>query len=221
MTTAALRRLLDDARPDVVRPHAPRLRPRLIHPRSRENTQVNAYDAVIRSMNQEGYSPERIATELNVPQQEVDAILATTDQDTGQPAPASDPIAQALPEVADLLAWAAAHPDTQVRTDAASAAAALNALRERRAVDAELKQITSEESQLEERLAALRARRTTLRPEPAGAKRRRPARDYDPGTVRTWGRRNGYEVPDRGQIPKKVLTAWRDTQRAPQQATAG
>ncbi|POX58877.1 hypothetical protein C3492_35700 [Streptomyces sp. Ru62] len=221
MTIAALRSLLNEVQPDVVRPPAPQLPPRRIHPRSKENTQVNAYDAVVRSMHQNGYSSDQISAELSVPRDEVAEIIASTEQsDDGRPdpAPAPEPITEALPEVAALLAWAAAHEDTTVRTDGEQAAAVLTALRERRTIDAELEKISSEESQLEERLAVLRARRNTLQPQPAGAKRKRQARDYEPGTVRAWARANGHEVPDRGQIPKKVLDAWRQSQRAPQLA---
>lgn len=171
---------------------------------------MNAYTAVIRSMNIDGYSPEQISAELDVPQDEVTAIVAAvTETDAaGQPAPA--PLAEAMPEVADLLAWAAAHDDKKVRADGEQAATVLAALRERRTIDAELEKITSEENQLEERLAALRARKNALQPPRAGGKRQRPDRDYEPGEVRTWARQNGYEVPDRGQIPKKILDAWRE-----------
>ncbi|MEU5483514.1 Lsr2 family DNA-binding protein [Streptomyces mirabilis] len=221
MTIAALRRLLDEVQPDVVRPPAPQLPPRRIHPRSKENTQVNAYDAVVRSMHRDGYTPDQISAELNVPKEEVTAIITATDQGTGQPdpAPAPEPITEAMPEVADLLRWAAAHGDAKVRTDGEQAAAVLAGLRERRTVDAELEKISSEENQLEERLAALRARKSTLQPEPAGAKRKqRQERDYEPSVVRAWAREHGYDVPDRARIPKKVLDAWRQREDAPRLA---
>ncbi|MFG3043090.1 histone-like nucleoid-structuring protein Lsr2 [Streptomyces sp. NPDC048330] len=211
MTIAALRRLLDQAQPDVVRPPAPKLPPRRIHPRNKENSQVNAYNAVILSMNNDGYSDQKIADHLGIDRTEVTEIIdAAKAEQTGQPqhtGPAQTaPASEATPAVAELLAWAAAHEDQAVRDHGTQAAAALTALRERRAVDAELAQITTEAAQLEKRLAALRAREGELRPTPAA--KRRP-RDYDPGEVRAWGRKNGYTVPDRGQIPKNVLNAWR------------
>ncbi len=183
---------------------------------------MNAYDAVIRSMHQDGYSPDEISAKLNVPQDEVAEIIGSTERNAEQtdPTPAPEPITEAMPEVADLLAWAAAHDDTKVRAQGEQAAAALTALRERRTVDAELEKISSEESELEARLAQLRARKNTLRPQPGGAKRKRQERDYEPSTVRAWARANGHQVPDRGQIPKKVLDAWRESQRALQLATA-
>ncbi|MEU2098697.1 histone-like nucleoid-structuring protein Lsr2 [Streptomyces globisporus] len=220
MTIAALRRLLDEVQPDVVRPPAPQLPPRRIHPRSKENTQVNAYDAVVRSMHRDGYTPEQISAELNVSEEEVTAIITATEQDSGQvaPAPVPAPATETMPEVADLLTWAAAHDDAKVRTDGEQAAAVLAALSERRTVDAELEKISSEENQLEERLAALRARKSTLQPEPVGARRKRQERDYEPAVVRAWGREHGHDVPDRGQIPKKVLEAWRQRENAPRLA---
>ncbi|KUL73951.1 MULTISPECIES: Lsr2 dimerization domain-containing protein [unclassified Streptomyces] len=177
---------------------------------------MNAYDAVVRSMHRDGYSPDRISAELNVPKDEIAEIIDSTEQnDDEQTTPAPEPVTEAMPEVAALLAWAAAHDDTKVRADGEQAAAVLTTLRERRTVDAELEKISSEENQLEERLAALRARKKTLRPQTAGAKRRRQERDYEPSTVRAWARTHGHEVPDRGQIPKKVLDAWRQSQRVP------
>ncbi|MFJ6709279.1 MULTISPECIES: histone-like nucleoid-structuring protein Lsr2 [unclassified Streptomyces] len=220
MTIAALRRLLDEVQPDVVRPPAPQLPPRRIHPRSKENTQVNAYDAVVRSMHRDGYTPEQISAELNVSEEEVTIIITAAEQDSGQtvPAPAPAPVTETMPEVAALLTWAAAHGDAKVRTDGEQAAAVLAALSERRTVDAELEKISSEEHQLEERLAALRVRKSTLQPEPAGAKRKRPERDYEPAVVRAWAREHGHDVPDRARIPKKVLEAWRQRENAPRLA---
>ncbi|MFE0453122.1 histone-like nucleoid-structuring protein Lsr2 [Streptomyces sp. NPDC058914] len=185
---------------------------------------MDAYDAVIRSMSKDGHSPAQISAQLDVPQDEITAIMAaSTGADaTEQPAaaPTPEPIAEALPEVADLLAWAAAHDDQQIRADGKQAAAVLAGLRERRAVDAELEQITTEKSELQERLAALQARESKLRPQPASGKRRRQERDYEPSVVRVWARENGYEVPDRGQIPKKVLEAWRRTRDGATQLAA-
>ncbi|OEJ20818.1 hypothetical protein AR457_41855 (plasmid) [Streptomyces agglomeratus] len=191
---------------------------------------MNAYDAVVRSMHRDGYTPEQIAAELKVSEEEITTIITADTEQNGQPAPAPtpEPITKVMPEVADLLAWAAAHDDAKVRADGEQAATVLAGLRERRTVDAELENITSEENQLEnitseenqleERLAELRARKSTLRPEPTGAKRKRQERDYEPSVVRAWARDNGYQVPDRGQIPKKVLDAWRQRDNAPQLA---
>ncbi|MFE4539635.1 histone-like nucleoid-structuring protein Lsr2 [Streptomyces scopuliridis] len=177
---------------------------------------MNAYDAVVRSMHRDGYTPDQISAELNVSKEEVTAIITATEQPASAPAP--EPVTEAMPEVAALLAWAAAHDDTKVRADGEQAAAVLAALRERRIVDAELEKITSEEDRLEERLAELRARKNTLQPEPVGTKRKRPERDYEPNVVRAWARENGHDVQDRARIPKKVLDAWRRRENVPQLA---
>jgi len=104
----------------------------------------------------------------------------------------------ALP-VGQLLKWGDEHPDAEVQDQAARARAALAGLRQRHAADAE---------QLEKRLAELRAREAELAP--TKPKRRRAAtRDYDAATVRAWAAEQGVECPRFGQIPKKVLDAWR------------
>ncbi|WP_164662610.1 histone-like nucleoid-structuring protein Lsr2 [Streptomyces sp. RLB3-6] len=193
---------------------------------------MSAHPAVILSMNSDGYSDQQIADHLEIDRSEVTRIIdadraAQTDQlqdgaeRAGQPEPVPEPPAEAIPELAALLAWAAAHDEQTVRADGEQAAAVLAALRGRRAVDAELEQITTEKSQLEERLAALQARESTLRPEPAGGKRKQQDRDYEPSEVRAWARQNGYTVPDRARIPKKVLDAWRQRDGAPRLASVG
>ncbi|MFD5899644.1 histone-like nucleoid-structuring protein Lsr2 [Streptomyces sp. NPDC060366] len=212
MTIAALRLLLDEVQPDVVRPPAPQLPPRRIHPRSKENRHVNAYDAVILSMNSDNYSDQQIADHLGIDRAEVTQIIdvAKADQSGRPQVPAERieqqaPAPEAIPGVAELLAWAAAHDDKAVRADGERAAAVLGALRERRQVDAELEQITTEATQLEKRLTELRTRECELRPAAKPGKQR----DYDPREVRAWAREQQLAVPDRGQIPKDVLAAWR------------
>ncbi|MDX2698929.1 Lsr2 family DNA-binding protein [Streptomyces ipomoeae] len=177
---------------------------------------MNAYQAVILSMNQDGYSDQQIADHLKIDVKEVTEIIdadraaKTTEPNTVAGPPADEPVPAPEPpaEVAELLAWAADHDDQAVRADGETAAAVLTRLRERRAVDAELERITSEKSQLEKRLAELAAREDTLRP-PKPAKKKTKQLDYDAAEVRAWARENGHEVPDRGRIPAPVLTAWR------------
>jgi hypothetical protein len=227
MTIAALRRLLDQVQPDVVRPPAPQLPPRKTHPRSKETYPVNAYNAVILSMNNDGYSDQQIADHLGIDVKEVTQIIdddrakkaaegdAPVEQATETQAPAEqpdqapEPPAEAIPELAELLAWAAAHDDQAVRADGETAAAVLATLRERRAVDAELEQITDEKTQLQKRLAELAAREDTLRPTKPARKKTKQRLDYDAAEVRAWARQNGHAVPDRGRIPAPVLDAWR------------
>lgn len=60
-------------------------------------------------------------------------------------------------------------------------------------------------SDLEEKLAA------------AKAKLKAPAKvaiSADPAVIRTWARRNGFELPDRGKMPQAVYVAYRDAVEA-------
>ncbi|MER5213673.1 histone-like nucleoid-structuring protein Lsr2 [Streptomyces sp. NPDC002838] len=111
--------------------------------------------------------------------------------------------------VGQLLKWGDDHPDADVRNDAASARAALAGLRRRHAADQELTAITTEAEELEKRLAELRAREAELAPAKAKKKRASFVRDYDTRTVRAWADANGVDCPRMGQIPKRVVEAWR------------
>lgn len=106
-----------------------------------------------------------------------------------------------------LLRWAEDHADPDIQAQGARAEAALTGLRTRYVADKELAAVTDEASRLEERLAQLRARQAELAP----AKKRRtaPVRDYDSRTVRAWAAEVGVDCPRVGQIPRKVLEAWR------------
>lgn len=114
----------------------------------------------------------------------------------------------ALP-VGQLLKWGDEHPDPEVQDQAARARAALASLRQRHAADQELTAITTEAEQLEKRLAELRAREAELAPAKAKRKRGSYVRDYDSREVRAWAEQNGVECSSAGQIPKRVLDAWR------------
>ncbi|WP_433406925.1 Lsr2 family DNA-binding protein [Streptomyces sp. CA-146814] len=128
------------------------------------------------------------------------------------PRPADPPPADAAPiAVRALIAWAHAHPDKAVRRLGDQAHFALGELRTRHQGEQELARVAAEEADLEERLAEVRARKAELAP-----KRKAPARDYDPATVRTWARAEGLTVPDRGKIPDAVLTAWREHHATPE-----
>lgn len=108
--------------------------------------------------------------------------------------------------VGELLAWADKHQDPAIQDQSARARADLTGLRARHQADRELAAITAEAEQLERRLTEIRRRQSELRP------KRKTKRDYDSAEVRVWARANGHTVPDRGQIPKKVLQAWRERQ---------
>jgi hypothetical protein len=111
--------------------------------------------------------------------------------------------------VGQLLKWGDEHPDPEVQDQAARARAVLTGLRQRHAADAELTAITTEATELEKRLAELRAREAELAPTKAKKKRAVYVRDYDTRTVRAWAEANGVDCPRAGQIPKRVLDAWR------------
>ncbi|MCI3271421.1 Lsr2 family DNA-binding protein [Streptomyces cylindrosporus] len=110
--------------------------------------------------------------------------------------------------VGQLLKWGDNHPDPDIQDQAARARATLAGLRQRHAADQELTAITTEAEQLEKRLAELRAREAELAPKP----KRKPTsyvRDYDTREVRAWADANGIDCPRVGQLPKRVLDAWR------------
>ncbi|MEU5284154.1 histone-like nucleoid-structuring protein Lsr2 [Streptomyces sp. NPDC020755] len=110
-----------------------------------------------------------------------------------------------------LIAWALGHSDRTVRRHGEQAHDALGWLRTRHTADQELARVDAEEKELEERLAAVRARRAELNPKKA-------ARDYTAADVRAWARTQGLPIPDKGQIPAEILAAWRE-RNAPQGGT--
>ncbi|MFD8937305.1 hypothetical protein ACFV0R_18985 [Streptomyces sp. NPDC059578] len=125
-----------------------------------------------------------------------------------QPQPTQPaPTPEAVP-VGRLLAWADDHNDLAVRDQAARARAALTGLRRRFAADVELNSIATERENLTRRLGELNAREAELAPAKP-KKRRQQVRDYDTRTVRTWAAENAIDCPRVGQIPRRVLDAWR------------
>lgn len=132
-----------------------------------------------------------------------DSATATPTAD--QPSAAT--AAEKLP-IGKLLAWAETHAETALQDQAARARAAITGLRQRYAADLELQQITSEAQELEERLAALAARRAELAP--AKAKKPRKPVGYPAAEVRAWAEANGHDCPAVGRVPKRVVDAWRE-----------
>ncbi|MFI1723887.1 histone-like nucleoid-structuring protein Lsr2 [Streptomyces sp. NPDC020489] len=129
-----------------------------------------------------------------------ETVMPTTD-----PAPA---LADVLP-LEQLLAWGDSHPDSSAQDQAVRARAAVEGLRARHSADQKLSAITDEAAQLEKRLAELRAREAELAPKKTRRKSSSAARDYDTRTVRAWAAEHGVDCPRVGQIPKRVLDAWR------------
>jgi hypothetical protein len=135
--------------------------------------------------------------------------LRLPDEGTEQPMttapahPVADVRLRAIAETSELpvgklLTWADQHPDPEVYKQAVRAREALASLRQRHAAE-----------QLEKRLAELRAREAELAPAKPKRKRGAYVRDYDTRTVRAWADANGVDCPRVGQIPKRVLDAWR------------
>ncbi len=123
--------------------------------------------------------------------------------------PAADETPEQLP-VSKLLAWGDQHDDPDIQNQAARARAALAGLRQRYAADRELSALTSEEEQLAQRLAEIRARKDEL--EPAKPKKTRKPVDYPAAEVRAWAAENGVDCPAVGRVPKAVVDAWRAAQ---------
>jgi hypothetical protein len=128
--------------------------------------------------------------------------------------PAADVRLRPVPEqaaeqitVGQLLKWGDDHTDPAVQDQAARARAALAGLRQRHAADRELTAITTEEQQLEQRLAELRARKGELAP--AKPKKTRKTADYPVAEVRAWAQANGMACAPRGRVPGDVVDAWR------------
>ncbi|MFL4904642.1 histone-like nucleoid-structuring protein Lsr2 [Streptomyces sp. MMS24-I2-30] len=130
------------------------------------------------------------------------------DEGPSQPMPTTPTLAP-VTGVGKLLKWGDEHPDREVRDQAARAREALTGLRNRHAADQELTAITTERQELEQRLAELQAREQELASPKAKRKRAAYVRDYDTREVRAWADANGVDCPRVGQIPKRVLDAWR------------
>lgn len=139
---------------------------------------------------------------------EPEPTMPSTDT-TSHPSHIAKATADALP-FTSLLKWGDAHPDPEVRAQAAQARVAVHGLRARHAADHELTALTDEAEQLEKKLAEIRARQAEIKPKKKG--KRKPSsyvRDYEPRTVRAWAAEASVDCPGVGQIPKRVLEAWR------------
>ncbi|MER7833505.1 hypothetical protein [Streptomyces sp. NPDC095602] len=123
------------------------------------------------------------------------------------PAPATTPAAP-IP-VGQLLAWADQHQDPEVQAQSARARAALVGLRRRHAADEELAELTREQQELEERLAAIQARQAELAPPKRRRRRTGTNADVDSAAVRAWARQAGVDCPPTGRPSAAVVDAWR------------
>lgn len=128
---------------------------------------------------------------------------------TSHPSHIAQATANSLPFTA-LLKWGDAHPDPEVRDQAARARVVVHGLRARHAADHELTALSDEAEQLEKKLAEIRARQAEIEPKKKSKRKASShVRDYDTRTVRAWAAEAGVDCPRVGQIPKRVLDAWR------------
>ena len=103
-TVTALLPLLGEAQPVVTASPAPLLSPRQPHPCPKENHQVNAYRAVVLSMNSDGYSDQQIADELKVSIEEVTQTIDDAKADQSGPLTPAGPTEQTAPAPAEQTA---------------------------------------------------------------------------------------------------------------------
>lgn len=150
--------------------------------------------------------PRHPAPRLNLPHWSAKEHDTMTDTDI-EPRPdgACQPSGNTL---ADILAWALHHNDTDVQALGEQARTALAALYERRDRDAELARIEKELAAIDSRAEQLRDRQAELLPP---APKKRPSRvDYPAADVRAWARTAGLDCPATGRVPAAVVQAWRD-----------
>jgi len=181
---------------------------RAAQPEKEEPVTVQALKDLLDEIDQQGGPQAARDNRLTLTAKEP-ALMPTADTPALD---SSSSIAQAMADalpVDNLLAWGDQHSDSDVQDQAARARAALTGLRQRHASDAELAQLATEREQLEKRLTELTARQAELVPAKKPKRKSAAVRDYDTRTVRAWAGANGVDCPRVGQIPKRVLDAWR------------
>ncbi|MFF1284367.1 histone-like nucleoid-structuring protein Lsr2 [Streptomyces sp. NPDC058299] len=159
---------------------------------------------------------------LHLPSERARRMTSTVTETTTPAAPdvaislrptSVDRDAETMP-VGQLIAWGVQHDDPAVQEAAETVRSTLTRLRQRYASDQELSAITTEEQQLEQRLAEIRSRREELEPRSKARRGKKAAepRDYEPAVVRAWAREHGMRCPERGRVPADIVAAWRATQ---------
>lgn len=197
---------------------------------------LSAFEAMAISMHNNGDSEETVLAATGLSETELRSLIAAH-------APGQQPDAVASPAVIDvpvvalpvsnavqeLLDWAAAHPAAGVRSRATRITADLSELSERR--DSEAAQREAEEKvakakavleKAQEELRTVKAgtRTTTTAvaaaaPTPIRAALGSGRTREELAAVRTWARKNGYQVADQGMVPKRVLEAYDAAHQAP------
>jgi hypothetical protein len=166
---------------------------------------IAALRALLDEIDTQGGPEAARQNRLHLPDEGTPELMTTG---PARPAPATEQL-----PVGQLLKWGDDHPDPDIRDQASRARIALAGLRKRHAADQELTAITTERERLEKRLAELQAREAELAP-PKPKKRAPHVRDYDTREVRAWADETGIDCPRVGQIPKRVLDAWRAAKAA-------
>ncbi|MFD8596992.1 histone-like nucleoid-structuring protein Lsr2 [Kitasatospora sp. NPDC059646] len=209
MTVAALRALIDAETPAVVRPPAPRIRPRTQHPE--EVRPVNTQQAVAVSMYRDGETVAAIIDATGLDQDEIaDAVRNAGHEYFAEPQ--NDGPTDAVATTAQgLIAWGMQHPSPRMQRLADQARTALADLQQARRREAV---VTAAEERVRAAEQALAAARDALRaakgaPAPAG----RPDR-AEAAAIRIWARDHGHTVGAAGMIPRAVVDAYRDAQAA-------
>lgn len=194
----------------------------------------NAFEVTALSMYYADKTQAEITAATGLSQDEVTALVNAqermTDADeAATPAPAAT-VAHADASVKELLDWAGSHPLAGIRSRAARIAADLAELSERR--DSEAAQREAEElvakakAELERAQEQLRAAkagtRTTSANGAAGSAPTPISKGMGSGyskqelaAIRSWARKNGYQVANVGGIPKRVLDAFAAAHQAP------
>ena len=180
------------------------------HTMTTDTTQApNAFEAVALSMHADGAGPDAIHEATGITSDELTALLGADDgQDQDAPSPAGTDNA-----IEDLLAWAEQHPDRAVQDRAARVRADIARLTKDRATDeqaaeveAKVERLRAELARAEQELQELRGGATVTGI--ASAKFAAGSSREELRVIRAWARANGYQVSDRGLIPKTVREAF-------------
>ncbi|MEV7683207.1 histone-like nucleoid-structuring protein Lsr2 [Streptomyces sp. NPDC088341] len=191
---------------------------------------LSAHEAMAISMHNNGDSEQAIREATGLSEKELSVLI--TGQVLGLPRAATDVQTIDIPviplpvsnEVQELLDWAAAHPAASVRSRAARISADLSELSDRRETEAAQREaevrVARAKADLEraqEELRTLKAGTRTAVAAPApirtgtGGGRTRE----ELAAIRTWARKNGHQVSDRGTPARVVLDAYAAAHPAP------
>lgn len=197
MTVAALRALIDSELPDVVRPPAPRIRPR-----TPKEGPVNAEEAVAVSMYKDGEDLDTITAATGLTQDEIGAAVTAT----GTPFVVGRGMAPSGAPVQSLIAWGMQHPSSKLQRLADQARTALADLQQAQRREAV---VTAAEEQVQKLRQALSDAEANLRKaKGAPVQSGRPDR-AEAAQIRAWAAAAGHTVAPVGLVPRAVVDAYR------------